>query len=59
MGLSVSEGSEELKKAIAKELSIDDPNNAEKIIASYYGTESPTKEGETQEEQDEDSERNE
>lgn len=29
---------EELKKAVAKELLADDPRNAERILAQYYGT---------------------
>lgn len=56
MGLQTRE-SDELKKVVAKELSTNDPTNAEKILASYYKAD-PTKEGATKEEQDCGSERN-
>lgn len=50
---------EELKKAVAKELLADDPQNAERILAQYYGTPERTEKGEGSHEDDDDSERNE
>lgn len=49
---------EDLKKAVAQELLADDPQNAERILAQYYGTPEREEAGEVPAE-DDDSERNE